>query len=244
VLDVGCGSGYLTVCMANMLETAEISPGYVLGIDHVEALAIKSAANAAKHHEHLLASRVLRFQCASPLRALPQELESVEGGFDAIHCGAAVMTVPLVLLKWLAPGGQLLIPVAKHGAAFAKVASAFAQSALIAATSGATDLGEQDLLLISKAQNGSISSTSLMTVIYSPLAAAPPRLPPIESEQELQMQIDKVQAQLRDWQNAYKLTHGSLKPTSQMMAQDPLASSLLVAYSRLSAKLKLRKHPN
>lgn len=66
-LDVGCGSGYLTVCMAKMMTTQNSSESYVLGIDHVEELAIKSVRNAAKNHSHLLKSRQLRFQRASPL---------------------------------------------------------------------------------------------------------------------------------------------------------------------------------
>lgn len=226
-LDIGCGSGYLTTCMAHMVGKS----GSVLGIDHAEALVAKSEANAAKHHSQL---SHLRFQCASPFSPQAPKL----GTFDAIHCGAAAMNVPPILLKWLAPGGSLLIPVSKHGRAFAQMASAFTDSALVALTSTATELGEQELLLVSKAVDGSLSSRPLMTVLYAPLSSAPPQeARPVESEEELQKQIDVVQAQLQEWQRAYKLAHEA-RPSSAVMAQDPVAGPLLTSFAQLTARRK------
>ena len=48
-LDVGCGSGYLTACMAYMM-----GEGKVVGIDHIEELVNLSLENISKSHSHLL----------------------------------------------------------------------------------------------------------------------------------------------------------------------------------------------
>ena len=43
VLDIGCGSGYLTAVMALMLEGKD--NGYVYGIDHIEGIIADAAHN-------------------------------------------------------------------------------------------------------------------------------------------------------------------------------------------------------
>jgi len=62
--------------------------------------------------------------------------------YDAIHVGAAAESVPLALVEQLKNGGQMVIPVGKHS---------------------------QELLLVSKAQNGKVSTQHLMDVRYVPL---------------------------------------------------------------------------
>lgn len=91
---------------------------------------------------------------------------------------------------------------------------------------------------MSKAADGSLSSRPLMTVLYSPLSSAPPQeARPVESEEELQKQIDVVQAQLQEWQRAYKLAHAA-RPSSAVMAQDPVAGPLLTSFAQLTARRK------
>uniref|UniRef100_A0A914RLV9 protein-L-isoaspartate(D-aspartate) O-methyltransferase n=1 Tax=Parascaris equorum TaxID=6256 RepID=A0A914RLV9_PAREQ len=51
-LDVGSGSGYLTVCMAQMVGET----GKVVGIDHIKELIDLSKRNIEKNHAQLLTS--------------------------------------------------------------------------------------------------------------------------------------------------------------------------------------------
>lgn len=52
-LDVGSGSGYLTVCMAIMLGDS----GKAVGIDHIPELVEKSLENVKKDNPELLKSK-------------------------------------------------------------------------------------------------------------------------------------------------------------------------------------------
>ena len=56
-LDVGSGSGYLTVCMALMVGDR----GTVVGIEHVRELVEISIHNVRKNHSGLLQSGRVRF---------------------------------------------------------------------------------------------------------------------------------------------------------------------------------------
>lgn len=57
VLDVGSGSGYLTVCMAILVGAT----GKAVGIDHIPALVDLSKKNARKSYSKLLDSGQLEF---------------------------------------------------------------------------------------------------------------------------------------------------------------------------------------
>ncbi|VDK42254.1 unnamed protein product [Anisakis simplex] len=101
-LDVGSGSGYLTVCMAQMIGET----GKVVGIDHIKELVDLSKRNIEKHHSDLLTSG----------RVIMVEGDGREGyapcaPYKAIHVGAAAPELPPKLLEQLAPGGRMLIPV-------------------------------------------------------------------------------------------------------------------------------------
>lgn len=56
-LDVGSGSGYLTVCMSLMMGPN----GRVVGIDHIPELVDKSVENVEKDKPQLLASKRVKF---------------------------------------------------------------------------------------------------------------------------------------------------------------------------------------
>jgi protein-L-isoaspartate(D-aspartate) O-methyltransferase len=103
VLDVGCGSGYLTVCMAKMIER-----GKVYGVDHIEELINQAVENIMKSHSHLLHNDQLEVIFIT--RDGRQGL-SEHGQFDVIHVGAATPEVPKPLVDSLAPGGVLIAPV-------------------------------------------------------------------------------------------------------------------------------------
>ncbi len=101
-LDVGSGSGYLTVCFALMLG----DKGTAVGIDHVKQLVDWSEENVKKSHGSLLQSGQLRFVVGDGRKGYPEE-----GPYNAIHVGAAAATLPQALVDQLAPGGRLIIPV-------------------------------------------------------------------------------------------------------------------------------------
>jgi protein-L-isoaspartate(D-aspartate) O-methyltransferase len=137
VLDVGSGSGYMSVALALMAG----EEGFCVGIDVDEHLVRFSQANVQRSHPALLeASRVrLRLQAGDGWAGL-------EGAapFDAIHVGAAAVTVPDALVRQLAPGGRMIIPVGPDG-------------------------GLQQLLEVDKLANGKVETRPLMGVRYVPL---------------------------------------------------------------------------
>uniref|UniRef100_A0A914ZLV3 Protein-L-isoaspartate(D-aspartate) O-methyltransferase n=1 Tax=Parascaris univalens TaxID=6257 RepID=A0A914ZLV3_PARUN len=101
-LDVGSGSGYLTVCMAQMVGET----GKVVGIDHIKELIDLSKRNIEKNHAQLLTSgRVVMVEGDGRLGYAPC------APYKAIHVGAAAPTLPPKLVEQLAPGGRMLIPV-------------------------------------------------------------------------------------------------------------------------------------
>merc|ERR1719510_1532410 len=101
-LDVGSGSGYLTVCLAHMVGPT----GHVVGIDHIQQLVDWSESNVKKSHADLLTSQRVKLVTGDGRRGYAQD-----GPYHAIHVGAAAPTLPQSLVDQLAPGGRLIIPV-------------------------------------------------------------------------------------------------------------------------------------
>eukprot|EP00403_Amphidinium_massartii_P043590 CAMPEP_0178457062 /NCGR_PEP_ID=MMETSP0689_2-20121128/46818_1 /TAXON_ID=160604 /ORGANISM="Amphidinium massartii, Strain CS-259" /LENGTH=195 /DNA_ID=CAMNT_0020083291 /DNA_START=17 /DNA_END=601 /DNA_ORIENTATION=- len=95
-LDVGSGSGYISVCMARLVGET----GKVLGIDIADSLVSLAEANVAKADRDLM-----------QLAACASAQGTAVGPFHAIHVGAAAEAVPEKLLQQLAPCGRMLVPV-------------------------------------------------------------------------------------------------------------------------------------
>ena len=103
ILDVGCGSGYLTVCLAKL-----IGSGKVFGVDHIEELINQAMENIWKSHPEMVGNSEIQLQ----MICRDGRLGLVEfAPFNVIHIGAATMEIPRPLIEQLAPGGIILAPI-------------------------------------------------------------------------------------------------------------------------------------
>ena len=107
ILDVGCGSGYLTAVLGRMVEE---KPGsLVIGIDYIPELVNMSATNIAKCDQDLVTKGLVEVKQGDGWKG-----DQGNAPFDVIHVGAAAETMPKALIQQLAPGGRMVIPVGKH----------------------------------------------------------------------------------------------------------------------------------
>lgn len=140
VLDVGSGSGYLTVCFARFLKSkSPDSKGLVVGIEH---------------HPKLVEFAVQNINSDDPKLLSEGKIKIVQGDgrlgylefapYDAIHVGAAAAEIPENLLNQLKPGGRMICPVGPAGET-------------------------QQMQQYDKLPNGEIKKETLMSVVYVPL---------------------------------------------------------------------------
>ena len=104
ILDVGSGSGYLTVALSKMINDT----GIVIGIEHIDDLYQKSIENISKHHKNLLDEK----------KVILSNKDGREGVKDyapykIIHVGAAAEEIPQHLIEQLDKNGRMFIPVGK-----------------------------------------------------------------------------------------------------------------------------------
>ena len=144
VLDVGSGSGYLTVCFAKMVHDKRIplsneGQGKVIGIDvHPELIEYSQKILDEKYP---LEKPIVTFQVGSAYDFYEDHLEEY---FDAINVGATALELPLNLVRLLKKGGQMVIPLKRFD-------------------------GSEIFTLVEKDMNGNVIKKELMNVVYVPL---------------------------------------------------------------------------
>jgi len=112
ILDVGCGSGYLTAALGRLVDRGDKGPihpltrGRVWGIDVVPHLIDLSTQNILKADKDLIDSGTVSVELGDGWKGLPNE-----GPFHAIHVGAAAESLPTSLMMQLHTGGVMIIPV-------------------------------------------------------------------------------------------------------------------------------------
>lgn len=103
VLDVGSGSGYLSVAFARLVAPLG---GTCTGIDYLQSLVDLGTANIRKADQDLIDSGVLKIYQGDGWKGDPQNAP-----FQVIHVGAGAESMPEALVEQLAPGGRMVIPI-------------------------------------------------------------------------------------------------------------------------------------
>ena len=102
VLDVGFGSGYLTVAMSKMMN----DKGCVVGIEHMKELYDLGTQNICKHHKDLIDNKKIELLCGEGRTYFKDKAP-----FKCIHVGAAATEPPKEFLDQLEVGGRLVMPL-------------------------------------------------------------------------------------------------------------------------------------
>ena len=99
VLEIGTGCGYQTAVLARLANE-------VYTVERIGSLVAK-----ARRHLQSLKFKNVRLMHGDGMADLGEELQ-----VDAIVITAGTSRVPDVLLKYLKPGGRMVLPLAQHGA--------------------------------------------------------------------------------------------------------------------------------
>lgn len=121
MLDVGCGSGYLTAAMGRWLQGKPTGKkgekrrdailgagvnGKVFGIDVHQHLIELTTTNIRREDRDLFDTGLLKIELRDGWKGWEEEAP-----FDAIHVGAAAESMPFDLAKQLKLGGVMIIPI-------------------------------------------------------------------------------------------------------------------------------------
>ena len=101
-LDIGFGSGYITVALSKMME----DKGLVIGIEHIKELCDLATENISKNHKNLLESKKIIL-----IEGDGRFGYEKYGPYNCIHVGAASEEIPQALIDQLDKGGRLVIPI-------------------------------------------------------------------------------------------------------------------------------------
>ena len=116
VLDVGCGSGYLTGCFMRLLEVDNNPKSKVVGIDIYSGLVKLSKKNLLKNHKMFLPNNLggdnphnnVKLLCGNGWKGYEK---FGYHKYDVIHVGASSNKVPKALVDQLNNNGIMIIPI-------------------------------------------------------------------------------------------------------------------------------------
>lgn len=103
-LDIGCGSGFMTVCISKLLGSNSIT----FGLDHIGDIVKISEENVRKKHLDYITDKKIKFIIGDALVGYPISTE-----YDIIHFGVGYYEVPFSIKQQLAVGGIIFIPIGK-----------------------------------------------------------------------------------------------------------------------------------
>ena len=106
VLDIGFGSGYLTVAMSKMMN----DKGCVVGIEHMKELYDLGERNISKKYKDLLDTKKIELILGDGRLGY-----KAKAPYKCIHVGAGSEEIPRELFNQLEIGGRLLIPLGPSG---------------------------------------------------------------------------------------------------------------------------------
>ena len=106
VLDIGFGSGYLTVAMSKMMN----DKGCVVGIEHMKELYDLGKQNISKKYKDLLDTKKIELILGDGRLGY-----KAKAPYKCIHVGAGSEEIPRELFNQLEIGGRLLIPLGSSG---------------------------------------------------------------------------------------------------------------------------------
>ena len=106
VLDIGFGSGYLTVAMSKMMN----DKGCVVGIEHMKELYDLGKQNISKKYKDLLDTKKIELILGDGRLGY-----KAKAPYKCIHVGAGSEKIPRELFNQLEIGGRLLIPLGPSG---------------------------------------------------------------------------------------------------------------------------------
>lgn len=201
-IDIGSGSGVLVAVMAHLVGET----GRVTGVDIVPELVAFAQQNLdaclkAEHAELLARTEIAQCSGKDTMGAFEGEQ------FDCIHVGVAVETKAEAesYLRFLKPGGGLLIPLGFAGA-------------------------EQKLVKMTKTRDGDeVEKVDVMSVLCQPMLDEVP----VEVVRETRAEkLARVEKALTHWRDAFEAREGR-KPTRGEMLSDPEAKQLFQDFAAL-----------
>ena len=105
-LDIGFGSGYLTVGMSKMMN----DKGCVVGIEHIKELYDFGFKNISKNHKDLIEKKSIELILGDGRLGYKKKAP-----YKCIHVGAASMQPPKEFIEQLDFGGRLVMPLGPPG---------------------------------------------------------------------------------------------------------------------------------
>mgnify|MGYP003571314222 CR=1 FL=1 len=139
ILDVGSGSGFLTLALSKMANDLAT----VVGVEHISDLYNFGMENVKKNNSHLINNQKIIFINGDGRNGY-QIQRFNKAIYKAIHVGAASETVPQELLDQLACNGRMFIPIGKRG-------------------------GDQFIYIVDKDNNGKVTYKRILQVNYGML---------------------------------------------------------------------------